>query len=114
MYLFDFWKNEGYTGGNNCFIGAVMTDLSKAFDCISHDLLISKLKVYGYDNYIIRYVYFYLKYRKQCEKINNTYSELLDIISGVPQGSIVGQILFNIFFNGFFYVILIASAILTH
>ena len=54
---------------------------------------------------------YFLKNRKQCVKISNTYRNLiLDIISGVSQGSIVSQILFNIFFNDFFYVILIASA----
>ena len=66
---------------NNYFVSAVMTDLSKAFDCIPHDLLIAKLEAYGFDNYTIRYVYSYLKNRKQCVKINNTYSDLLDIIS---------------------------------
>ena len=66
---------------NNYFVGAVITDLSKAFDCIPHDLLIAKLEAYGFDNYAIRYVYSYLKNRKQCVKINNTYSDLLDIIS---------------------------------
>ena len=91
---------------DNYFVGTVMTDLSKAFDCLPHDLLIAKLEAYGFDNYTIRYVYSYLKNRKQCVKINNTYSDLLDIISGVPQGFIV----FNIFFNDFFYVMLIASA----
>ena len=65
---------------DNCLVGAVMTNLSKAFDCIPHDLLIAKLEAY-------------LKNRKQCVKINNTYSDLLGIISGVPQGSIVGPIL---------------------
>ena len=58
-----------------------MTDLSKAFDCIPHNLLTAKLDAYGFDNYTIRYVYSYLKNRKQCVKINNTYSDLLDIIS---------------------------------
>ena len=86
-----------------------MTDLSKVFDCIPHNLLIAELKTSDFDHYTVRYVYSYLKNRKQCVKINDTYSDLLNIISGVPQGSIVGPILFNIFFNDFFYVILIAS-----
>ena len=67
----------------NYFVGTVMTDLSKAFDCIPHDLLIAKLGAYGFDNYTSRYLYAYLKNRKQCFKINNSYSDLLDIISGV-------------------------------
>ena len=58
---------------------------------------------------IFRYVYSCLKNRKQCVKINNTYSDPLDILSRVPQGFIVGPILFNIFLNDFFYVILISS-----
>ena len=48
----------------NYFVGAVMTGLSKAFDCIPHVLLIAKLEASGFDNYIIRYVYSYLKNRK--------------------------------------------------
>ena len=86
---------------NNYFVGDVMTDLSKAFDCIPYDLLIAKLEASGFDTYAIRFVYSYLKNRKQCVKINDTYSDLPDIISGVPQGS-MGPILFNIFFNEFF------------
>ena len=49
---------------NNYFVGAVMTNLSKTFDCISHNLLIAKLEAYSFDNYTIRYVYSYLKNRK--------------------------------------------------
>ena len=94
---------------NKCLVGAVMTGLSKAFSCIPHYLLISKLEAHGFDNYSIRYVYSYLKNRQQYVKINNTYGELLIIISEVSQGSIVGPGLFNIFFNDFFCVILIAS-----
>ena len=48
----------------NYFVGAVMTGLSKAFDCIPHVLLIAKLEAYGFDNYATRYVYSYLKNRK--------------------------------------------------
>ena len=82
---------------NNYFVGAVMTDLLKASDCIRYDLLIAKLEAYGFDNYTIRYFYSSLKNRKQCVKINNTYSDLLDIISGVPQGSVDDPILFKYF-----------------
>ena len=49
---------------NNYFVGAVMTNLSKTFDCISHNILIAKLEAYSFDNYTIRYVYSYLKNRK--------------------------------------------------
>ena len=86
-------------------VGGVLMDLSKAFDCVPHDLLIAKLAAYGIDGNLLRYVNSYLDNRKQCVRINNTCSKFDDIISGVPQGSIVGPILFNCFFNDFFYFI---------
>ena len=89
----------------NFIVGAVLMDLSKAFDCIPHDLLIAKLDAYGFSKTALIYIYSYLKGRKQGVKINNTLSELLEIISGVPQGSILGPILFNIFINDIFMFI---------
>ena len=59
---------------------------------------------------MICYTYSYLKSRKQCVSVNNIKSTFEEIISGVPQGSIVGPIIFNIFFDHFFYFILVASA----
>ena len=56
----------------NFVVGAVLTDLFKAFDCIAHDLLIAKLAAYGFSETALRYVYFYLSNRKQCVRINNT------------------------------------------
>ena len=91
------------------FAGAVLTDLSKAFDCIPHDLLIAKLSAYGLSSDSLCYTYSYLKDRKQCIQINNKQSEFDTVISGVPQGSIFGQILLNIFFNDFFFFIPKAS-----
>ena len=95
---------------NNYFIRAVLMDLSKAFDCIPHDLVIAKLVAYGFDKKMICYIYSYLKSRKQCVSVNNINSNFKEILSGVPQGSVVGPILFNFFFNDFFYFILVASA----
>ena len=83
----------------NFFVGAVLTDLSKASHCIAQDLLISKLGAYGFSDTALRYVYSYLSNRKQCVRINNTYSSYQKIISGVPQGSILGQIFFNLSIN---------------
>ena len=77
---------------------------------IPHDLVIAKLAAYGFDKNMICYIYSYLKSRKHCVSVNNIKSTFEEIISGVPQGSIVGPILFNIFFNDFFYFILVASA----
>ena len=51
------------------------------------------------------YIYFYLSNRKQCVRINNVHSKFQNVISGVPQGSIVGPTLSNCFFNDFFYFI---------
>ena len=84
---------------NNYFIGAVLMDLSKAFDCIPHDLVIAKLAAYGFDKNMICYIYSYLKSRKQCVSVNNIKSTFEEIISGFPQGSIVGPILFKHLFQ---------------
>ena len=79
--------------------------LSKAFDCVPHDLLLPKLAAYGIDDNLILYIHSYLLNRKQCVCIDNTLSEFNKIVSGVPQRSIVGPILFNCFLNDFYYFI---------
>ena len=73
-------------------------DLSKAYDCIPHDLLIAKLKTYGFDDYLVHYLYSYLDNRKQRRRIHNEKSSLQNTISGVREGSIVEHTLFNLFF----------------
>ena len=85
---------------NSYFIGAALMDLSKAFDCIPHDLVIFKLAAYGCDKSLICHIFLYLG-RKQCVSVNNIKTTFKKIISGVRQGSIVGPILFNIIFNDF-------------
>ena len=83
-------------------IGILMMDLYKAFDCISHDLLVAKLSAYGFDKCSLKLIYSYLKERKQRVKINSEYSTWKDILTGVLEGSVLGPLLFNIFINDLF------------
>ena len=81
------------------FARAVLVDLSKAFDCIPNDLLIKKLNAYGFDKTSLWFFYSYLKRREQCVNLNNIQTTFKTLLSEVPQGSILGPLLFNIFIN---------------
>ena len=94
---------------NNVVVGAVLTDLSKAFDCIAHDLLITKLSAHNFSDEDLSYIYSYLTNGRQCVRTNNTHSQLETIISGVPQGSILGSIFFNISINDLLFFVALAS-----
>ena len=95
MSMLEKWKRSV---GNSKMFDSLLTDLSKDFDCLNYELLIAKLNANGFSLTALKLVHNYLSNRKQRTKINSTYSNLLEIIFWVPQGSILGPLLFNIFF----------------
>ena len=101
LAMLEKWKSSVDKGSS---FGALLTDLSKAFDCLSHKLLIAKLHAYGFSLNALRLVHSYLTNRKQRTKINNKYSSREEILFGVPQGSILGPLLFNIFLCDLFFI----------
>ena len=100
--MLEKWKSA--TDNKKSF-GALLTDLSKAFDCLSHELLIAKLNAYGFNMSALRFVHSYLKNRIQRTKINSEYSSWEEIMFGVPQRLILGALLFNIFLCDLFLIV---------
>ena len=86
IVIIEKWRQSLDSGGQ---AAAVLTDLLKAFDCIDHELLIA------FDNSSLTFIYSYLSERKQRTKINSSFSCRTEILFGVPQGSIMGPLLFN-------------------
>ena len=81
---------------NKCFAGALLMDLSKAFDTLYHELLIAKLHAYGFNKNSLSLIHSYLKNRWKRVKINKSFSSWFELLTGVPQGSILGPLLFII------------------
>ena len=84
-------------------MGAILTDLSKAFDCIPHDLLVAKLATYGFDLNALGLIFTCPKNQRPSSRIRNALSSFGNIVPGVTQSSIVGPILVNLSINHLLY-----------
>ena len=93
--MLEKWRNCLDYKGNT---GVLLTDLSEALDCLNHDLLIA----YGCDFNSLKLIHSYLTNRFHRVRVNSSYSLWSEIIYGVPQGSILGPLLFNIYLGDLF------------
>ena len=93
------WK---WSLDKNEYVGALLMDLSKAFDSIPHDLLLCKMYAYGFSKNACKFLFSYLCQRQQRVKIKSSRSEWKLMKRGIPQGSCLGPLLFNLFLSDVF------------
>lgn len=96
LEILDKWTDWLESGGQ---IDVIYTDLEKAFDKVCHKLLIHKLKSYNLNSQVVEWITSFLSNRKQRIRLNNSFSDWKQVISGIPQGSILGPLLFIIYVN---------------
>ena len=95
--LISLVENQKKSLNKKGYCGAVLIDLSKAFDTIKHDLLLAKLHANGFSKKALKLIHSYLRNRWHRTKINKDFSTLQELLQGVPQGSVFGPLLFNIY-----------------
>ena len=89
---------------NKKIFDARLTDLSKPFDCLSHDLLLAKLNAYGFSLPALRFMQSHLPNRKLRTKVSSKFSSWEEILFGVRQESILGPLLFSIVLRDLFFI----------
>ena len=88
LSMLEKWKRPV---DNGRAFGLLLTDLSKTFDCLSHELLLEKLHAYGFSFAALRLIHSYLTNRKQRTKVNSIYSSWEEILFGVPPRTFIHQ-----------------------